>query len=148
VGGPGGGASSSVTAAAAAADTTAATAAAAGFSAAAAAAPPPVIDGKLDDPAWEEVAWTEDFQDITVGRCRLTPVCPRIDRAWFQHLKLNDDEALSNSAHKFNLRRYIAGNDAAPGGGAGGGAETVAAPVPRFRTRVKIRWDTQILPAF
>jgi len=29
-----------------------------------------------------------------VGRCRFTPGCPRVDRAWFQRLKLKSDEAL------------------------------------------------------
>jgi hypothetical protein len=27
---------------------------------------PPVLDGDLSDPAWEEVGWTDDFQDISV----------------------------------------------------------------------------------
>jgi len=37
---------------------------------------------------------------------RLTPVRPRVDRAWFQRLKLDYDEPLSNFAFNFNLRRY------------------------------------------
>jgi len=40
-----------------------------------------------------------------VGRSKLTPGSPRVDRAWFQRLKLNYDKALSSSALKFNLRR-------------------------------------------
>ncbi|MCH2149882.1 MAG: hypothetical protein MK095_10670, partial [Phycisphaerales bacterium] len=28
------------------------------------AAVPPVIDGRLDDPAWAEAPWTDDFIDI------------------------------------------------------------------------------------
>ena len=43
-----------------------------------------------------------------MGRCRLNPGRPRFDRAWFQRLKLTYDEALSNFAFNFNLRRYIA----------------------------------------
>jgi len=36
----------------------------------------------------------------------LTPCWPRVDRAWFQRLKLNYDEPLSNCAFNSNLRRY------------------------------------------
>ena len=41
-----------------------------------------------------------------VGRCRLAVSNPSRKRAWFQRLKLNCDEALSNFAFNFNLRRY------------------------------------------
>jgi len=41
-----------------------------------------------------------------VGRCRLTPSPPQVDRAWFQRLALKCDESLSNFAFNFNLRRY------------------------------------------
>ena len=36
------------------------------------AATPPVINGKLDDPAWQAAAWTEDFLDIE-GPSKLKP---------------------------------------------------------------------------
>jgi hypothetical protein len=36
----------------------------------------------------------------------MTPGCPRVDRDWFQCLKLECDEPLSHFAFKFNLRRY------------------------------------------
>ena len=41
-----------------------------------------------------------------VRRCRLTPGCPRVDRAWFQRLKLDYDRPLSTFAFNLNLRRY------------------------------------------
>ena len=41
-----------------------------------------------------------------VGRCRLTPGSPRVDRAWSQRLKLSCNELLSSFAFKFRLRRY------------------------------------------
>jgi len=37
----------------------------------------------------------------------MTPLRPRLDRAWFQRLKLDCDDPVSTSAFKFNLRRYI-----------------------------------------
>jgi len=40
---------------------------------------------------------------------RFTPGSPQVDRAWFQHLKLRHDEALSSFAFNSNLRRYNAG---------------------------------------
>lgn len=42
-----------------------------------------------------------------VRRCRLTLSPPLGGRAWFQRLKLQHDESLSNFALNFNLRRYI-----------------------------------------
>ena len=47
---------------------------------------------------------------IKVWRCKLTPGCPRVDRAWFQfiqRLKLQYDGPHSNFTCIFNLRRYI-----------------------------------------
>jgi hypothetical protein len=41
-----------------------------------------------------------------VGRCRLTPECPRVDRAWLQRLRPKYDAPLSKFALKSNLRRY------------------------------------------
>ena len=38
-----------------------------------------------------------------VGRCRLTPDSPRLDRAWFQRLKLRNDEPLSNICLQFGV---------------------------------------------
>ena len=55
--------------------------------------------------------------------CDLTTcTCYSIESAWFQHLKLQYDEPLSNLAFNFILRRYTeAGRrSAAPGGGTGG----------------------------
>jgi hypothetical protein len=37
---------------------------------------PPVIDGDLSDPAWAEVAWTEDFADISVPQPGRGPAAP------------------------------------------------------------------------
>jgi len=44
-----------------------------------------------------------------VGRCRLTASKPvlKVQCLWFQRLKLQYDELLSNFAFNFNLRRYI-----------------------------------------
>jgi hypothetical protein len=39
-----------------------------------------------------------------VGRCSLTLGCSRVDRAWFQRLKLERICLLSNFAFQFNLR--------------------------------------------
>ena len=47
---------------------------------------------------------------MEVGRCRLTPGCPRVDLTGCQRLKLTCDEPLSNSAFNFNLCRYMEGN--------------------------------------
>ena len=41
-----------------------------------------------------------------MGRCRLTVSNPSRKRAWFQGLKLQCDEPLSNFAFNFSLRRY------------------------------------------
>ena len=43
-----------------------------------------------------------------VGRCRLTPGRPQVDRAWCQRLKLKCVKPLSNFAFNFNLRPYTA----------------------------------------
>jgi len=47
-----------------------------------------------------------------------------VDRAWFQFLKLDHDEPLSNFAVKSNLRRYVKATlaAAADGGSHAGGA--------------------------
>lgn len=68
---------------------------------------PPVIDGKLDDPAWSEVGWSEDFQDILGND--------------------NDDDA---AAAKATTKSKATVKGATP---------------PRFRTRVKMRWDARWL---
>jgi len=46
---------------------------------------------------------------LKVGRCRLPVSKPvlKAQRLWYQRLKLQYDETLSNFAFKFNLRRYI-----------------------------------------
>jgi hypothetical protein len=49
--------------------------------------------------------------DIKVGRCRLNPLKPRVESAWFQRLKLGYDEPLSRFAFNFDLRRYIKDED-------------------------------------
>jgi len=41
-----------------------------------------------------------------VGRCRFTVSKPVLKALWFQRLKLQYDETLSNLAFNFNLRRY------------------------------------------
>ena len=41
-----------------------------------------------------------------VGRCRLKPVEPRTETAWFQRLKLKCDESLLRFALNFCVRRY------------------------------------------
>jgi hypothetical protein len=50
---------------------------------------------------------SSEGQNVSVGRCRLTSGCPRVDRAWFQRLKLKRDEALSLLSFNFNLRSYM-----------------------------------------
>ena len=40
------------------------------------------------------------FQDM-VGRCMLNLIATRVGSAWFQHLKLNDDELLSSLCFQF-----------------------------------------------
>jgi serine/threonine protein kinase len=40
------------------------------------------------------------------GRCRLTPGCPLVGRAWLQRFRLKYDHPVSNFAIDFNLRRY------------------------------------------
>jgi len=50
-------------------------------------ATPPVIDGKLDDTAWERAAWTEDFGDITGDRAKAPRFRTRAKMRW-------DDEYL------------------------------------------------------
>ena len=45
--------------------------------------------------------------NVLVGRGRLTPDSPRVDRAWCQRLKPKCDEPISNFAFISNLRRYI-----------------------------------------
>ena len=45
-------------------------------------------------------------QAAKVRRCRLKPVAPRVESAWFQRLTLNCDELASGFAFNFNLRRY------------------------------------------
>jgi len=44
--------------------------------------------------------------DSEVGRCRLTPGLTPLNRAWFQRLKQEYDEPLSNFVFNFNMRRY------------------------------------------
>jgi len=45
------------------------------------------------------------IRDVKVGRCRLTPDWPRVDRAWSPRLKLKRDEPLSSSA--FNVEATL-----------------------------------------
>ena len=54
----------------------------------------------------ERALWAASYlkQAGKVGRCRLTP--PRVDRAWFQRLKINCDDPLSSFAFNVNLRHY------------------------------------------
>lgn len=52
----------------------------------------------------------KEYDPQTVGQCRLTPGSPRIDRAWFQGLKLNYDRPLSDIALTY-LRPYNMGMD-------------------------------------
>jgi len=42
-----------------------------------------------------------------VGRCRLTPIKPKLKAPGIKLLKLKYDKPLSDFAFKFNLRRYI-----------------------------------------
>jgi Cu+-exporting ATPase len=46
---------------------------------------------------------------IMVGRCRMKPIEPLVESAWFQRLKLTCDTPLSKFALNFNLRHYIMG---------------------------------------
>ena len=46
----------------------------------------------------------------TVGRCRLSPGRPRIDRVWLQCLNLTYHETLSKFAFNFDLRNYTTVN--------------------------------------
>ena len=41
-----------------------------------------------------------------VGRCKLAPAETRVEGAWFQLLKLQNDKLLSSFAFNINLRRY------------------------------------------
>ena len=45
-----------------------------------------------------------------VGRCRLTPGGPQVDRARFQRLKLQYDNSVSDFAYNSKLRRYSPDN--------------------------------------
>jgi len=68
----------------------------------------PIHPGRVE----HAVFLREAGADAGVGRCRLTPGCPRVDRIWYQRMmKLTYDEALSNVAFNFHLRRYIGGQD-------------------------------------
>ena len=46
------------------------------------------------------------FESTKVGRCRLKIVETSVESDFYQHLKLECDEPLSNFAFKFNLRHY------------------------------------------
>jgi hypothetical protein len=54
----------------------------------------------------------DDGETVMVGRCMLIPGCPhaRVDRAWFQRVKLKYDEPFSSVACTFDLRRYMKEN--------------------------------------
>src|SRR5690606_6951535 len=43
---------------------------------------PPVIDGRLDDPAWAAVPWTEDFRDIEGDAKPKPPLRTRAKMLW------------------------------------------------------------------
>ena len=47
---------------------------------------------------------------IKVRQCRLKPVAPRVESAWFQRLKLNCDVLVSRFAFSFNLHLYMMGD--------------------------------------
>jgi len=50
-----------------------------------------------------------DYGLPSVGRCRFKRVETSVESAWFQRLKLEYDELLSNLAFNLNLRRYTSG---------------------------------------
>jgi len=52
----------------------------------------------------------------------LTPECPRIQRAWFQRLKLKCEHSQSNCAFNFNLRLCLEAAARSEGTGSGGQA--------------------------
>jgi len=70
--------------------------------------PTPIVVPATDagDGAFSQAELGQTELRPKAGRCILTPGWTRVDRAWFQRLKLNLDEPLSNFAFKFNLRRY------------------------------------------
>src|SRR6185295_11446048 len=43
---------------------------------------PIVIDGKLDDPAWRAIPWTDDFVDIEGDKRPRPPLRTRAKMAW------------------------------------------------------------------
>ena len=51
-------------------------------------------------------AMIQGMRGRVVGWCTLNPVEARVERYWFQRLKLKYDELLSNFAFNFNLRHY------------------------------------------
>ena len=70
-------------------------------------APPPVVDGKLDDLAWEEVGWSEDFRDISDLTGRLDPprfrtrVKMRWDASWlYVAAEMQEREVWANQTAK------------------------------------------------
>ena len=73
-------------------------------------------------------------RDIVVGRRRLTPSRPLVDRAYFQSLKLNCDEPLSNLAFNFNLRRDIV-------------VAKIVAKSEEIAARRHVRWNYQMINA-
>jgi hypothetical protein len=48
-----------------------------------------------------------DDSSLLVGRCTLTPYRPRVDRVWFQRLRLEQVQPPSNVDDSFDLRPYI-----------------------------------------
>jgi hypothetical protein len=44
---------------------------------------------------------------LMVGRCRLTPGRPWLDRAWLQRMSIKYDKPLSDFAFNFKLRHYM-----------------------------------------
>jgi hypothetical protein len=59
-----------------------------------------------------EVCRTFNFGEIgssKVRRCKLNPVEAHVERVWFQRLKLNCDDPLSNVALNVNVRLYTKG---------------------------------------
>ena len=68
----------------------------------------PIVKTNREKPTLEFGKERDKMQrkETLAGRCRLSPGSPRVDRAWFQRLKLKYDVPLSNFAFNFNLQPY------------------------------------------
>jgi len=86
-------------------------------------------------------ALLEGLPAVSVGRCRLPLSHPSCKRPGSERSKLKCDDQISNSAFKFNLRRYTSSanddgddeEDSKEGGGGGGTAFWRAVKVRRCR---------------